>query len=279
MLTEHSLATEGVILNYAEGPATGPPLVLLPGFTSTWESFQPIIPSLQAHWHLYTLDYRGHGKSGRAPGHYHAKDYLADVTALLDQRVGGPVVLFGHSMGGGLAVSYAAAHPSRAQAVIIGDVPVDVASNIALITSEAGPAAWRSLRALAGRPIDDILHALAQDDPPLVGAEAAALARALRALDPAVLDYHAEGRGQAFFEGVAEVDLRHLTCPVLIVQGDPACGGLLGDVAAAEMLAQLPHASLVQLPGISHDALLSVRAEPLLRQAVLPFLETIERYW
>ena len=68
MLKEQPFDTGRVTINYAEGPASGPPLVLLHGIISRWQYFLPIIPNLSIRWHIYALDFRGHGKSGRVPG-------------------------------------------------------------------------------------------------------------------------------------------------------------------------------------------------------------------
>ena len=46
MLTESSFDTGEVVINYAEGPALGSPLVLLHGSTLDWQSWQHLIPPL-----------------------------------------------------------------------------------------------------------------------------------------------------------------------------------------------------------------------------------------
>ena len=62
MLTEQSFNTGTVTINYAEGGASGQPLLLLHGGSARWQSFLPIIPELGQYWHLYVPDLRGHGK-------------------------------------------------------------------------------------------------------------------------------------------------------------------------------------------------------------------------
>jgi hypothetical protein len=46
MLTEHTFDTGAVIINYAEGGSVRPPLVLLHGGSTRWQSSLPIIPEL-----------------------------------------------------------------------------------------------------------------------------------------------------------------------------------------------------------------------------------------
>src|SRR5436309_1380347 len=87
-----------VVLNYAEGPATGPPLVILHGGSVRWQYGSALIDALSARWHTYAPDFRGHGKSGWVPGRYRLRDYADDIAAFLQQVVGEPAILYGHSL-------------------------------------------------------------------------------------------------------------------------------------------------------------------------------------
>ena len=62
MLTERQFDTGAVTLNYAEGPASGPPLVLLHGLSYRWQSWLAVMPTLALRWHLYAPDLRGFGR-------------------------------------------------------------------------------------------------------------------------------------------------------------------------------------------------------------------------
>lgn len=108
MLTEHRFPTGIVTLNYAEGAASGPPLVMLHGGSARWQSALPLIPALSQHWQVYAPDLRGHGYSEWVPGGYRLSDYAADIAAFQEQVVQCPAVLFGHSLGGHVAIVVAA---------------------------------------------------------------------------------------------------------------------------------------------------------------------------
>ena len=106
-IVEQTFDTGEVCLNYAEGPANGPPLVLLHGLGRRWQVFMPVIPALSLRWHIFVPDLRGHGKSARVARGYRGTQYSEDITRFLRERVSEPAVLFGHSLGGMLAtVSY-----------------------------------------------------------------------------------------------------------------------------------------------------------------------------
>jgi pimeloyl-ACP methyl ester carboxylesterase len=82
-IQEHAFDTGTVTINYAKGPPSGPPLVLLHGGSGRWQNYEGIIPDLAARFHLYAPDFRGHGKSGRVPGRYQLEDYANDTIAFL----------------------------------------------------------------------------------------------------------------------------------------------------------------------------------------------------
>jgi pimeloyl-ACP methyl ester carboxylesterase len=120
-LFERTFDTGEVQLNYAEGPAHGPPLVLLHGLGRRWQVFLPVIPALSLRWHIFAPDLRGHGKSSRAARGYHGPRYSEDIARLLRERVSPPAVVFGHSLGGMLAMWIASHHPELVRALILGD--------------------------------------------------------------------------------------------------------------------------------------------------------------
>jgi len=113
MVAEHTFHTGTVELNYAEGEASGPPIVLLHGGSLRWQSVMLLIRDLAARWHVYAPDLRGHGRSGRVPGRYRLQDYASDVALFLEQVVNAPAILVGHSLGGHVAILVAALHRVR----------------------------------------------------------------------------------------------------------------------------------------------------------------------
>src|SRR5215470_5049726 len=100
-------------LNYAEGPAHGPPLVVLHGGAGRWQYSERFLELLADRWHVFAPDFRGHGKSGRVPGAYRLDDYVADTEAFLRQVVRAPAVVFGHSLGGEVALKTTATSPAH----------------------------------------------------------------------------------------------------------------------------------------------------------------------
>ena len=293
MLKEQSFETGAVTINYAEGPPSGQPLVMLHGGGDRLQHFLPIIPDLVLRWHIFAPDLRGHGKSGRVPGEYRPEHYVADILAFLEHQCTERVVLFGHSLGGWIALLATAQRMAKVRALILGDPPLCIERFLAFEGSEERKSMWRFLHDLAasGLPVPELASALAdlpvsapgQDTPlrygDLPGVDTAHLlgwAKTLSQVDPDVAQYHAEGRLGEYVEKVdIDAALRRLTCPVLLLQGDPSHGGVVSDSDVQHVASIVPDILHVQLAGAGHDLGLGKwEATPLLR-TVTDFLESL----
>lgn len=277
MLKEQTFDTGAVTVNFAEGPPSGSPLVLLHGGGDRWQHFLPILPSLTMRWQVFALDLRGHGKSGRVPGQYRPEHYVADVVTFLERQFTQRVILFGHSLGGWIALLVAALQIDRVEALILGDPPLCLDRFLAIEGSEQRIAMWRMMRGLAGSgmSVPELASVLA-DLPGVDPASSRAWARTLSQVDPDVTQYHAEGRLYEYVQNVdLEASLRRVTCPVLLLQGDQAHGGVVSDEDVERVMELLADGVHVRLEGASHDLGLSTwDVAPLLR-AVTGFLESL----
>src|SRR5690242_6202009 len=123
-INEWSLSIGVVTLNYAETNTPGVPLVMLHGGSASWREFDNILPELAAHWHVFAPDFRGHGKSSWAPGTYRLQDFTDDTITFLRHCLAEPTFIFGHSLGGIVALLVAAQYPAGVRAVVVGDAPL-----------------------------------------------------------------------------------------------------------------------------------------------------------
>jgi pimeloyl-ACP methyl ester carboxylesterase len=269
MVQEHIFDTGTVTINYAEEPASGAPLVLIHGGSARWQALAGVIPDFAERWHVYALDLRGHGKSGHVPGRYRLQDYADDLAAFL-QHVTGPAILIGHSLGGMVAVMLAGQHPDLVRALVVGDAPLARDTwRRALEQQDAQLHTWRHL---AGPGRSEIELVAALKEIPVVWGEYTtpvparialgedspwfeAMVANLHALDPDMLTALVDD----FEQTVAGYDLHALlpaiTCPVLLLQADPAlAGSALTSAEVDQALALLPDATHVQLRGQHHGS-------------------------
>ena len=96
----------------AEDPAA-PTVVMIHGFTGSKENWYPLAKALGGRYRLLLPDLPGWGESERKPGTTYGFSQQADNVAAFIRAMspGRPVVLLGHSMGGGIAAMAAALHP------------------------------------------------------------------------------------------------------------------------------------------------------------------------
>jgi pimeloyl-ACP methyl ester carboxylesterase len=88
----------------------GPAVVLVHGSIADHTTFEPFVAVLRESFTTFSMDRRGFGASGDAPGYALERDF-EDVAAVVDAvaaLTGGPVVLWGHSYGANGAMGAAA---------------------------------------------------------------------------------------------------------------------------------------------------------------------------
>jgi pimeloyl-ACP methyl ester carboxylesterase len=105
-----------------EGPRAAVPIVLLHGSNADLHTWQPWVDRLLANHRVIRFDQRGHGLTGPAPdGDYSRRAFAADVERVADALKLHRFVLAGNSMGGGIALEYALAHPGRLAGLVLVD--------------------------------------------------------------------------------------------------------------------------------------------------------------
>jgi pimeloyl-ACP methyl ester carboxylesterase len=114
-----------VAFSYAEGPDNGPPLVLLHAQHLDWFGYSRVLPALSRAFHVYDIDYPGHGATS-TPADYAmtANQIGADLADFIQQQIGRPVYVSGNSSGGLLAVWLAANRPQLVAAALLEDPPL-----------------------------------------------------------------------------------------------------------------------------------------------------------
>jgi pimeloyl-ACP methyl ester carboxylesterase len=285
-LVEHTFETGEVQLNYAEGPAHGPPLVLLHGLGRRWQVFLPVIPALSLRWHIFAPDLRGHGKSSRVARGYHGPQYAEDIANLLRERLSAPAVLFGHSLGGNVAMSVACRYTELVRALILGDNRIAVGR----LHHPMYTALFSGLRDLAshGGSVEQIAEGIGRIVLPVPGksndesvtirelpgndeAYLLSWARCVQQADPDTYDMVLDGSSLEGWDG--EAVLRGIACPTLLLQATQELGGLMSNADVALATRLLPHHTHVKFRNLGH-ALFIQQPEPVLR-AVTNFLESL----
>jgi pimeloyl-ACP methyl ester carboxylesterase len=101
---------------------SGTPIVLLHGLTFDRTSWRPIIERLGDDVHTIAVDLPAHGESAGPPAYV---DVVAgQVHELVEQLSSEAPVVVGHSISGGVAMTYAATYPTRGAVIV--DSPIDL---------------------------------------------------------------------------------------------------------------------------------------------------------
>jgi lipase len=105
---------------YAWGPADGRPALLVHGITSSGARFRRLAQEELGGLRVIAPDLRGHGRSTWDPPWSVAR-HVADLVRVLDEAGLGRVDLVGHSFGGLLGLTLAAARPERVDRLALID--------------------------------------------------------------------------------------------------------------------------------------------------------------
>ena len=119
---DQSAILGGRRFHYREWPNAGAQaLVLLHGFTGHARSWDSFAAAMQAGYHVYALDQRGHGQSDKPESGYDFASVTADVRAFIEALGLDRPLLVGHSWGGNVALELAATHPEAVAGLVLCD--------------------------------------------------------------------------------------------------------------------------------------------------------------
>ena len=109
----------GEVRTWYDEHGDGPPLVLLHPGGADARARAPNLGPLTAHFHVYTPERRGHGRTPDVEGPITYELMAQDTIAFLEQVVGGPAHLVGHSAGANVALVVAVRRPDLARRVVL----------------------------------------------------------------------------------------------------------------------------------------------------------------
>ena len=272
--TNKTLTVNGLALHYLEwGKADAPPIVCVHGFTSSAQAFNALARHLQDRFHILALDVRGHGESAWSPaGAYRYADQAGDLEAFAEQLGLDKFVLIGTSMGGNIAMAYAAQHPERLSGLVINDIGPDPEAGSQRVTQTVGsrPDEFATFEeAMAHRrsvsPITAARSLEDQRELALGVLRQRTDGRWVWKMDPAYIRQRVE-HGPPPRPPVWPA-LRIMPCPTLVVWGTDS--DVLSEAQALRMVDALPHGQLVRVPGIGHAPTL---VEPVVLASLDHFL-------
>jgi esterase len=250
------------------------PVVFLHGLMNNARYWEHIAARFSDDYAVYAPDLRGHGESEHAPGGYLVWAFAMDLRGFVEELDFEAFDLVAHSIGSRVAMSYARDHSHRLKHLVLADMGPQMADtgarNIRRSTGEARQQpgfateveALEHFAALYPGASPDFLQR--QKGASLVLDEASG--NLVFRFDPAI--HEATGRG-----AIAEIpylweSLEHITCPTLVIRAEKS--KVLSTEIAQQMVARLPHARLLEIPGAGHQV--PLHQPEAFAQAVREFL-------
>jgi pimeloyl-ACP methyl ester carboxylesterase len=268
-----------VAFNYAEGPDNGPPLVLLHAQHMDCFSYQRVLPVLARRFHVFAVDYPGHGAT-TVPADYPmtANRIGADLAAFIEATIGEAAYVSGNSSGGLLTAWLAANRPALVRAILLEDPPLFSAEFPRIRTTIADRSFVTCARAVREGVDDFLLYWIRSNKrffrrnvAPGAGFVLTLAVKAFRRAHPGVpvelgllpndtvrlfirgMDQFDPRFGAAFHDGSWHEGFDHaetlarITCPALLVQADFAVlpdgtlNGAMTQDDADRAMTLLPH--------------------------------------
>ncbi len=260
--------SSGPVSLHVERVGEGRPVVLGHGFGGSARNFRPQARALGERGRFVLFDARGHARSDAPsdPDAYDPTCFVADLARLVDETNEPRAVVGGLSMGAGIALRYALAHPERLRGLVLAAFPrgadedgsrewsLAFADAIEQDGLEAAGArfAWGERSRFDPKGAALIQQGFLEHRPRSL----AHTLRRLLAVQPAVADMQAA--------------LRRLDIPVLVVVGGDDAHSLVPSRALAQAL---PQAELVVIDHAGH--VVNLAAPRAFNAALAAFLDRV----
>lgn len=239
------IETDGADISIAvhQYPGHGRRVLLIHGIGSSSGDFNPVISAMREFCQPITIDLRGHGASGKPTSGYHYSDYVRDLdTVLAALKLEHPIVL-GHSLGGIIALMWAAQNPTTPGALIIEDSPLRSGDDF-----KDAFEGWLQLNAL---PHETAKAWYAEKNPhwPAAVLEQRSfdMVNTARA---AIEELQAASLSNEGLDTFGE--LGGIKAPLLFLQGDLEAGSMVHPDDLASLQQTLPQTQVEMFPGAGH---------------------------
>ncbi|MBC9031281.1 alpha/beta hydrolase [Sphingomonas sp. JC676] len=252
---------DGLRLHYRDyaGPADRPPLLCFPGLTRNARDYEALAERLAGRWRVIAVEFRGRGESAytKDPMTYVPLVYLQDVEALLTELNITRFVAVGTSLGGIVTMLLAATDGGKLAGVVLNDVGPELdPAGLARIRTYVGKSVWYPTWMHAARGLAEGNSEVYPD----YGVEDwLRMAKRLYRVNSSgriVLDYDMKiaepfrvpgnEAGPDMWPTIDALAGR----PLLVVRGEHS--DILGAATAEKMIARVPGAELVTVPGVGH---------------------------
>jgi N-formylmaleamate deformylase len=247
--------TPDVRLHYTRtgGDAEGKPaLVLAHGVTDDGLCWTPVAEALAADYDVIMVDARGHGRSSAPERGYGPTEQAEDLRALIEALGLKQPAILGHSMGAATTLVLAGTYPGLPGKILLEDppdwwmpAPADAPPPAERV---AGMRGW--IAGLKNQTRDALIAQQRAQSPGWSEAELAPWADSKLLVSPNVLTVF-DGSGAAAVDWASI--LPRITCPALLITGDPPVGAIVSQESGAALQGLIPQLRIAHIPQSGHN--------------------------
>jgi pimeloyl-ACP methyl ester carboxylesterase len=241
---------DGVRLRLRDtGPRDAPTVILIHGFGSSLDTWEPWARALSAKYRVIRFDLPGFGLTGPDPtGDYTDAREIKILVDLMDQLGIQRASLIGNSLGGRIAWNFAALHPDRVTRLVLVSPDGFASPGFEYGVAPKTPLMMRALPYVAPRGLLKANLAAAYANPEHLSEATLTRYRDMM-LAPGVRPAILARMGQVILRDPAPT-LARIQAPTLLLWGEQ--DHMIPIANAADYLKDLPHATLIRLPNLGH---------------------------
>ena len=244
----NKIVTNGITLNYYRSGGDKPPLILCHGITDNGLCWLRVGQVLENDYDLIMIDARGHGLSDKPDTGYARTDHANDVAGLIEALGLEKPYVMGHSMGGGTAATLAANYPDLVGCAILEDPPWRDQDDMSNPERQAGFKAWQDSIVKAKEQSRAEITATGRErSPTWAEIEFDPWSLAKQQASPNVFQIATES--QTTWRDL----IPSLTCPTLLVTGDPEAGAIVTPAMAKAVSDLNSNIQVAHISGAGHN--------------------------
>ncbi len=231
------------------GPRDAPAVILLHGFGSSLDTWEPWASRMSAKYRVIRFDLPGFGLTGPDPaGDYSDKRTMDILAALMDSLGVTKASLIGNSLGGKIAWNFAAAYPDRVDKLVLVSPDGFASPGFDYGKKPDVPFMVKLLPYTLPKSLLRMNLAIAYGDPKALTDATLTRYRDLM-LAPGVRGAMVDRMGQVVLAEPGPI-LRRITAPTLLVWGEK--DGMIPFANSADYMGDIPNVRLVALPALGH---------------------------
>ena len=271
-VSQRYVHTGQIALNVAEWDEPfydAPKMVLVHGYGSNWHTWGRVTDKLSTHFHLFALDLRAMGRSGRYGKDSARQVWASDVADTLPLLTEKPVYLVGHSLGGWVTAAVAAQNPKLVYKATLVEPYSGAKSEVQKQSSKRTPEQrhQRAQQIRKARTPEDLVPAVIDQYEGASEESIKRIAMMWFQMDPVIEELSISRKKET---ETFDTMFSSIKCPTLIIVGNVEKGGILSLTEAKRVKNLIPNSYLLSWPKVGHSPHIARNHD---------FIRAVKKFW